>query len=220
MTNHGREDIILHNSNNKDLMYLSTVIGVCGENFCTFFADSRKIESVGAEFQIANDNTKKILKFNEKVLFGATGLLRKDEEILDPFKGTHRKKLTASDALKAAKIYAKTIADNDKLPLLARNYLIGGKYGGKFCIHEIHINPETREVEPGVKQPGHNEFGISVCLPRGLAAQVDRWTSRIEACIKSSRTHDEMTRKVSMVITEIAKVDASVGGEVYTLSIF
>ncbi len=210
----------MYNSNNKDLMYMSAVIGVCGENFCTFFADSRKIESVGSEFQVANDNTKKIFKFNEKVLFGATGLFRRDEEMLLPFKGTNRKKLTVGDALKAAQLYAREIADNGESPLFTRNYLIGGKCGRKFCVHEIHINPETRKVELGLKQPRHNEFGVSVCLPRDLAAQVDKWTSKVEDCIKSSRTHDEMIRKVKRVITEMAEMDTSVGGEVYTLSIF
>ncbi len=212
--------MILYNSNNKDLIYTSAVIGVCGENFCTFFADSRKIESVGSESQVANDNTKKIFKFNEKVLFGATGLFQKDEEMLTPFKGTHRKKLTVDDTLKAAQLYAKKIAGNNALSSLTRNYLIGGKCGGRFCIHEIHINPGTREVELGIKQPGHNEFGISVCLPRDLTAQVDKWTSKVEACIKSSRTHDEMIRKVKRVITEMAGADTLVGGEVYTISIF
>lgn len=199
---------------------MSAIIGVCGENFCTFFADSRKIESVGSEFQVANDNTKKIFKFNKKVLFGATGLFRKDEEMLSPFKGINRKKMTADDVLRATQLYANKLVNNSESPLLARNYLIGGKFSGRFCVHEVHINPETREVALSLKQPVHNEFGISVCLPRGLSSQVNRWTSRVEACIKSSRTHDEMVKKVKSVINEMAKVDTSVGGEVYALSIF
>ena len=61
---------------------MSAIIAVCGNNFCSFIADTRRVVSSGDRFLFGDDDTQKIFKLNSNVLYGMTGLYDTHSSIL------------------------------------------------------------------------------------------------------------------------------------------
>jgi len=200
---------------------LSAIIGICGENFCSFIADTRLTANFGEDHKTISDTNQKIFKINERVLFGMTGLFWKDERILAPLNiYPDHSVITLRMAYKAVIDY---IEKNKYEMLPPRNYLIGGKDNkGKFCIYEAQVNFKTYEAETilRIPEPPATNFGISCSLPPKLCSRSDEFVGIVENCITNSKTHREMIRKVSGVIGKIAELDDTVGGSVSALSVF
>ena len=204
-----------------ELNRMSAIIGICGENFCSFIADTRLIANFAEDHKTISDTTQKIFKINECVLFGMTGLFRAGEKVLAPFDiYQDHSVITLRMAYKAVIDY---IEKNKYEMLPPRNYLIGGKDNkGKFCIYEAQVNFNTYEAEAilRIPEPPTTNYGISCSLPPKLCSRSDEFVGMVGNCVTSSNTHGEMIEKVSGVIGKIAELDDTVGGNVSALSVF
>ena len=69
---------------NRTWYFMSAVIGVCGLNFCSFIGDRRRVTNGEKTWELIDDNTQKVFKLNNNVLFGMTGLYYTRDNILDP----------------------------------------------------------------------------------------------------------------------------------------
>ena len=209
---------------------LSAVIGICSDNFCSLLADTRRVVSsgsaVGSWLAYADDDTQKIFKLNQSVLYGMTGLYRTSQSILDAVASiTDMNRASVDDVRDAVLSY---LEENKKEMPPKRDYLVGGKMpDGSFRIYEIHMNFETYTPEVTVRAPlsrvmtgGKTTFGISCCLPIKAAEHRQFYLNKIEEAIHSSRTHREMLQKAAAVIGLISKCDDSVGQDVTALNVF
>ena len=70
------------------LQGMSVVICVCGPDFCTFYADGRKVvhdSSAPSGIRIVgDDHFPKVFKLNPRVLYGAAGWFDMDTDLRDP----------------------------------------------------------------------------------------------------------------------------------------
>lgn len=213
----------MHILNLGNAKRMSAIIGVCGTNFCTFVSDGRLVVSDGDKWRTSKEDFQKIVRINDKLIYGATGVFKESESLLDPLNVYPDKSgLTMRLAHKAILAHAEKV--KDKIPC-ARNYLLGGKDNkGNFCIYEIHINFETYEVETAERKPEQitettSTFGISCALPSKLIQEKEHWINKVEQCILSSKYHQDMIDKISGVIGEIADKDDTVGKKIYTLTV-
>ncbi len=205
------------------MQYMSTVIGVCGTNFCTFCADSRRVTYKSNGIEVVNDTTQKIFKLNDRVLFGAMGIFTDVENFLDPFNVYPDKSvITVRMAYKAVVDYLNRNM-NSICGCMFRNYFVGGKDNkGKFCIYEIHLNTETREIETTLRmpEPPIYNFSVSCGVPFSLQAQKQDFIDSVSNVVPSSTTHADMLNGIRNIIQEIAQNDITVGGEMQTVSVF
>ena len=204
-----------------ELNRMSAIIGICGENFCSFVADTRLTHNSGDEYIVANDTTQKIFKVNDHVLFGMTGLFRTGEEILVPLDIYPEKDVvTLRMAYKAVLGYLEK--NKYKIPLM-RSYLIGGKDNkGRFCIYEVHMNFETYKAETVLRmpEPPVTSYGIFCAIPPELHDRKNEFLDMAGDCITSSGELGEMLQKVAGVIGKIADADGTVGRTITALSVF
>ncbi len=202
------------------VMNMSAVIGICGENFCSFVADKRKTLNQGLKYHIADDDFRKIYKINDRILIAGTGLFDIEEEITSPLDVYPNKSgLTLRLVYKAVVSYIERRKYDIKFP---RNYLIGGKDNkGKFCICEVHFNVETCEVETTLRMPNPPEsnFALSLAIPNRLKNMHDDVLEMVSDCITSSTTHSEMIQKVSDVIEDLSVLDDTIGKNTYSLTV-
>ncbi len=202
---------------------MSVIIGVCGTNFCTFVSDGRLVAYKGDEWTVSREDFKKIVQINDDLIYGATGVFREDEDILDPLKPyPDKNRLTMDSAYKAIIEHAEKI--KYRIPC-ARNYLLGGKdKNGEFVLCEVHINFETYAVEAAVRKPERitasaSTFCISCALPLSLTSEKEMWVDKVEKCVRSSTYHREMVDKISNLIREIADKDETVGKRICVLTV-
>lgn len=208
---------------NGVIQYMSTVIGVCGTNFCTFCADSRRVAYKSGDIEIVDNSTQKIFKLNDRVLFGAMGIITASENYLDPFNVYPDKSIiTVRMAYRAVVDYINRNM-NSISGCKYRNYFVGGKDNkGNFCIYEIHLKAEAKEIETTLrmpKPPVYN-FSVSCGVPFSLQAQKQNFIDIIGNTIASSTTHADMLSGIRNIINKIAKMDITVGGEMQTFSVF
>lgn len=202
---------------------VSAIIGVCSNNFCAFLADNRRVSYVKDGIRFEDDDTQKIFRLNDSILYGMTGVYAADETISDAIQAIKNVKHATIDDIRD------TVLDYLKerkysIPP-SRNYLIGGKMpNSSFRIYEIHMNFETFSPEVSVRAPlasaltsGKVTFGISCLLPEKARERKDYFLGRVEQAITSSTTLNEMLRKAAGVIGDIAKIDDSVGSNVTSL---
>ena len=190
-----------------ELNRMSAIIGICGENFCSFIADTRLTAYFKKGHKTANDKTQKIFKINKCVLFGMTGVFWKNEKILAPLDiYPDHSVVTLRMAYKAVIEYIE--GEKYEMPPM-RNYMIGGKDSkGKFCIYEVQVNFKTYEIETTLRipEPPNTNYGISCGLPSKLHGREDELVDMVGKCILSSKTHGETIKKVSGVIGKIAEL--------------
>lgn len=205
------------------IQYMSTIIGVCGTNFCTLCADSRKVAYHSSGVEVVNDSTQKIFKLNDRVLFGAMGVFASYESFLDPFNVYPDKSvITVRMAYKAVIDYLNRNI-NSICGCMFRNYFVGGKDNkGRFCIYEIHLNTETKEIETTLRLPSPPTYNFSVScgLPFSLQAQRQKLIDSVGNVVASCATHAEMLSGIKNIIGRIAEEDITVGGEVQAVSVF
>ena len=202
--------------------YMSTVIGICGTNFCSLCADSRRVVDHASGWDVADDETQKIFKINDRVLFGAVGVFETTEGLTAPFDVYPDKDaISVRMAYKAVSAY---IERNVRRCWVApRWYIVGGKDNkGDFCLYEIHLNGETGVVDVVLRKPAPPVFNFAMTcgLPPAMLPQRQKYMDLVEGVITSSRTHGEMLSGIGDIIRGIAAEDMSVGGEVMTISVF
>lgn len=205
------------------IQYMSTVIGVCGTNFCTFCADSRRVAYKSNGIEVVDNSTQKIFKLNDRVLFGAMGIFASFENYLDPFNVYPDKSvITVRMAYKAVIDYLNRNM-NTICGCMFRNYFVGGKDNkGNFCIYEIHLNTETKEIETTLRMPKPPiyNFLVSCGVPFSLQAQKQNFLDMVGNAVTSSTTHADMLNGIRNIIDDISGRDITVGGKMQTVSVF
>ena len=204
---------------------MSAIIAICGSNFCSFIADTRRVVSSGDRFVFADDSTQKIFKLNDHVLYGMTGLYDVHSSVLDAVSAMQDLSCACVDEVKECVLH---YIEAHQHGIIKRNYLVGGKMpDGTFRVYEIRFDPKTKRADVEVRAPlsnvlanGKSTFGISLCLPDKAAGHKNFYMSKVEDAILSSHTHSEMLQKAAGVIGLISKVDDSVGQNVMALSVF
>lgn len=209
--------------NDGVLNCMSVIIGICGVNFCTFWADMRQVSYLpDGTFDIANDHTQKIFKLNDRVLFGAAGKFRGAEDISAPTLAIPNLERASVKIVKTAVVdYLKK---QNKLygNLTVRNYLVGGKQNnGTFIIYNVHWNSDTQKVEVSeyAPHPPASTFALSMALPNGDPHYMSMYESAASDCIRLSTTDRQLDTNISDLIRKISETDRSVSPESMSLQI-
>lgn len=209
--------------NDGVLQSMSVVVGVCGTNFCTFWADGRRVvndsESPSGYRVDGDDHYQKIFKLNDRVLFGATGVFLMSEDLCDPVNTIADLSNASAKMVKNAVVdYLKTKHD----PELIRNYLVGGKErNGAFVIYEIAWDTAQRKalvVERRLKQ-SRGGYAISMSLPIGEKQLAQKALSAAQAMVQQASDHEDLEHKITSVIYSISRLDDTVGPEAMSLTI-
>lgn len=209
--------------NDGVLNCMSVIIGICGVNFCTFWSDKRRVHyRQDMSFEVVNDNTQKIFKLNDRVLFGAAGTFRGAEDISAPI-------LSIPDIEHASvKIVKNAVVDYLKKQnrlcgnLTVRNYLIGGKQNnGTFIIYNVHWNPDAQKVEVSeyAPHPPASTFALSMALPNCDQQYISMCENAASDCIRISSTDRQLDVNISNLIRKISETDRTVSPESMSLQI-
>lgn len=199
---------------------VSAVIGICGANFCSLLGDTRRTTNKNNTiYAFHDDQTQKVFKLNDRLLYSLTGQIRNTETLLTPLSSIEDlSKATLDD------VYNAVLADfEDKKYTMpySRNYVIGGRdLLGKFTMIYIHCNFETFKPEIQVYKPNDGQFAVVCALPPRLHDEVDNYIGMVGKAISGCRTHQEMLGKAATVIGKIADIDDTVNHNVQVVSVF
>ena len=193
---------------------MSMVIAVCGTNFCTMAADSRRVDM--SDLSVLDEDTHKIFKLNPHVLLGVTGFFSKDEQLLDAVAGVtdigHASGKIVKNAIVA---YLKKRALT-----MQRNYIVGCKLkDGTFMLYEIAATPEAGKVTVAERTPTKTQnFTISLAAP----PQIDGADiiSSAQRGILACKTHADLEVGLRALIRKAATMDDTVNDSVMIESIF
>lgn len=208
-------------STTKGMCYkMSTIISICGNNFCTFVGDTRRGEITPSGWVYHDDETQKVFKINDRVLFGMTGAYLKDEDIRAAIAGLKSKKNASVEDVKSC-VFG-YLNKNKKRFTATRTYFVGGKIrSGEFCIHEIRFDVDTRKITFDTWKPsGLSNFGVTCSLPAEMSDRMGHYIERIEHTIRGCVSHGELTDKVVDIIGSIADESESVGRGATVVSVF
>lgn len=197
---------------------MSAIIGVCGSNFCSLIADTRRTTNYDGVYVPTDDSTQKIFRMNDNLIFGATGYYNFGEAILAPFDGLDTSKMNKDTALQSILDY---LEQKKFIIPMMRNYIIGYKdASGTFGLCDIHMNFETYKPEVTEKRIHHgNDFAISCLLPPKVSLKQTYYLDLVGQAVKLSKTNDELYQYVAAIIRDIADIDDSVGKTVRVVSI-
>lgn len=191
---------------------MSILIGICAERCCLLFGDTRRVDYDGDRKKVLDDETQRIFKVNERVLFGMIGSAGGMEALFAPLRGFQDKDaITMRLAVRATEGYLKRNLSALGGP---RGYLvIGSDNRGRFCSHELRADPETGEVETTVRRPELPDEPCSVAcmLPPDLAGDRERILDRIGRAARDGGDPEELAQRVCRLIREISKKETSVG---------
>lgn len=199
---------------------MSAIIGICSTNFCSFISDKRKTTNQNENWVVSNDDTPKIFKIHDELLFGATGLFFANECIDDAIKPL----LEDQDiSLKAAVQNILNFLEKRKYKMpKMRNYLLGGKdEDGQYCMYLIHMNFETYSPEITFFQPQlpTANYAIALSLPPETMQYQNQYFNSVNHAIQTSKTVEQMLGKTAGIIREISKVSSTVSQDTMTLSL-
>lgn len=208
------------------LQGMSVVIGICGENFCTFWADGRRVvadDDAEDGFKVVgDDHFQKIFKLNSHVLYGAAGWFDSNTDLLAPVSKVQDIDHASVRVIKRAVIdYIKS--EPDCLRELPNSYLVGGKNkDGSFLIYEIAWDKSRGKVSVVERKPSppSSMFGISMMLPVGDQQAAQRCVDTASRLIAEARSHDELKHSMSSLIYSISLMDRAVGPDAMALSVF
>ena len=191
---------------------MSAIIAVCGKTFCAFVADLRLVSiDENGDIRFNNDNTEKIFKLNNQLVYGATGIFNSNETFFTPLDFFEDYTyLTVNPICAAINEYMFS-----NLSMLKRNkartYLIGGKdNNGEFTLHAIKYDATTNTIINEDYTP--SEDGITFCLslPSQAILYEENYKSMVKKAIINSSTDLDLVKNTSSVIKEIAKMDSTV----------
>ncbi len=199
--------------------YMSTIIGLCGTNYCLLASDSRMVTpDEEGNWTVKNDSTNKIIKVNDNVIYGATGQFWSSERIDEPIR--HREYTNEASLLETVAITEKYMADNlVKVMSFRRQYIIAGReYDGSFCIVTIRLNDEKKGIERTVYRSDDPRHHASViALPASLSDKenAERYSAILYGEVIKCKSLNELIASVNNVIHQIADADVqhTVGGD-------
>lgn len=158
----------------------------------------------------------KIRKINDNVIFGASGYLLENEDLLEPFNGID----TTSMSVKIVKNTILSYIKSKIAILPTRQYIIGGKSQGSFVLYEIHFDDVHRRYTVTERHPvPHHEFAISVAVPPSIE-DGNQLIDVIAQTITMSSSHEELVERLKFIIPEVSKHDSTVGQQVFVENIF
>lgn len=198
----------------KGAEFMSMVIAVCGTNFCTMAADSRRVDM--SDLSVSDEGTRKIFKLNPHVLLGVTGLFSHGEQLLDAVAGVADIEHASGKIVKNAIVtYLKKRA-----MIMQRNYIVGCKLkGGTFMLYEIVVAPETGKVTVTERAPTKTQnFAISLAVPPQING-VDIIASA-QRGILTCKTHTDLEICLRALVRKAATMDNTVNDSVMIESIF
>lgn len=212
----------MSDSDRKEMTYMSTIIGIAGTNFCTFVADQRLVSYNQSGPAVLKDDFQKIFQINRRVLFGVTGLLNPNEDVMEPLKCYDQwDTLSIKVVYRAVMDYMKK--HKASLPDL-RNYLIGGKDNkGHFLIYEVHWNPKTQKAETTIRkpQPPKFNFAVSCCLPPAMEPEKQEVLAEIARNITTGDQHHKaMTKRMQDMIRLVSAKDLTVSPNSMVSNVF
>lgn len=192
---------------------MSAIIGICGNNFCSFAADGR-LSKLDENFQFAGvikDDFKKIKKLNDRLIYGAAGFLGRKDGLLDPFKNLYtRKTLTMAAAKQMVTEYM--VNNSSRSPL--RTALLGGKDEvGHFCIYTFKMT--VGQTEPDVTlykpEPPEKNFAMAYAIPHRCLEVASAATAEYFDMSRMT-SHSDLLSRMDYFIHCLAQVDQSIGG--------
>lgn len=205
----------------KEWSTTSVIIGVCGVNFCTFVSDGRlsSLDEHGGYKGIKSDHFTKIKKLNPRLIYGLTGLIHKDEDILSPFDGISANKLLMSTAKK------KVLGYLDEHPAVAikRNMLLGGRNEmGQFCMYEIRMNADMDEPEIVMRkpQPPLMNFSISYSVPQTCQEYMNECIDKYLVKTMPWGGHPKLVSHLEEAIDFLSTIDPTIGGTHFVKNVF
>lgn len=198
----------------KGAEFMSMVIAVCGTNFCTMAADSRRVDM--SDLSILDEDTRKIFKLNSRVLLGVTGLFPQGEQLLDALAGV------ADVEHASGKIVKNAIVDYLKKRTLTmrRNYIVGCKLkDGTFMLYEIAVDPETRKVTVTERAPTKTQnFAVSLAAPPQInGADI---IASVQRGVLACKTHADLEVGLRALVRKAATMDDTVNDSVMIENIF
>lgn len=197
---------------------MSIIAAVCGSNFCTFFSDQRMIRyQQGGE--VIDDHFHKILKLNDRVLYGAAGIFPEGEELSAAIAGCPTQNASAKVVAAAIRSYLKVHGKALQTP---RSYLVGGKdRSGQFSLTEVqyHLGMKRPEIIQHEPNAAKGEIRLACCLPERLLPGKDKILHGMTEIIDTCRNHRDLVIKISSFLEVTKKLDHTVGGEFETLTI-
>ena len=161
---------------------MSVLIGICGEEYCLLFGDTRRVRYEGDQVRVTDDQSQNIFRVNDRVLFGMTGLGEGTEALFAPLRGFREKEaITLRLAVRASGDYLRRSMANLPGPMCC--VAVGSDNRGRFCACEISGDPAAGQVETAERrpEPPGSPWGIACILPPGLAGERALYLERIKA---------------------------------------
>lgn len=207
------------------LQGMSVVIGVCGPDFCTFYADCRKIVNDNAAPNgiriVGDDRFQKVFKLNPRVLYGAAGWFDMDADLRDPVQSIPNIQNASVRVVKQAVVnYLKKEKSGSRI--LPHSFLVGGKNrDASFSMFEITLDRQNDRVSVTDRSPSppRNNFGLSMMLPINDKQVAQRTVSRTGELILQSKSLDELDHNMSAIIGSISQMDETVGPSALKVSV-
>lgn len=209
--------------NPRTVNFMSTVIGICGENFCVFVGDKRKTRPSDDEQKlvVVDDSTDKVFKLNDQLLFGYVGEIRTWESIVQPFNEVKDKsKLSVNKAERLIKAHVNDLRDRGLL-FGIRNYLLAGiDSDGAYFMKRICYSGGEMKDKKYKPDFVHNNLCHEVLLPPRLVPKKEYYNQRLNEKIQKSRGVFGVANAAESLIREIADADNSVSKNCTKLIIY
>lgn len=193
--------------------YMSVIIGVCGQNFATLWADKRILEYNGNKVSSVKDDATKIFQVNSNVLFGVAGSFRQSENMCGALSTLVSPKTASVKVCKDATLsFLKKNQRSDQV-LFARNYFLAGKQcDGTFVMYTIHWDPAVGKIQTKQYYPyGDIEtFGVALALPDTPMQFQQDCKDSANRLVLASKTYEDLDVGMTSLIREISKRNPAV----------
>ena len=191
---------------------MSVLIGVCGEEYCLLFGDTRRVRYEGEQVRVIDDQSQNIFRVNDRVLFGMTGLAAGTEALFAPLRGFQDKgAITLRLAARAAGDYLRRSMGALQGPACC--LAAGSDNKGRFRVCEITCDPAGGQIETAERrpEPPGSPWGMSCILPPGLAGEREHYLEQLERIARKAGSPEELAEQVCNLIRRMAKRDPAVG---------
>lgn len=206
-----------------EIYTVSTIITCCGINFCMMAADKRKSFQSGDESIVLDDNTEKIFRVNNNILFGGSGVFWGNEKIYEPIKDRMNDRLTIVDAVKMTEDYMYN--NLAFVRALKRYYFISGRdddgiyYLVRVCLREKDKCVHTDSFVPMRK----DQKAYMIALPKSMESDENatRFNQMLDKAVGGAESLPDLYLESAKIIRTVEKEDTSksVDGGISFLSI-
>lgn len=199
---------------------MSVIIGVCGQNFATLWADQRMIQYQDGQPISFRDDVIKIFRLNERVLFGAAGLFKNGEDVRDAVSGLEDLERASVKVCKDAILSFLKANQRAGRYLPVRNYILASKQkDGTFIMYSVHWDPDTKKAKATSYYPytGDAAFGMVVALPQAPTQFQKECEDSVARLITTAQTYNTLDVGITTLIQEISKRNPTVSPDSMSL---